>query len=294
VLSVIFLLGSLLLPAVQMAREAGRRSQCSNNLRQIGIAVHAYEAIHKRFPSYCPSDYSLVTSILPHLEHEALYGLIDYNIDCLLLLPNQIAPEVLDSSPSVFECPSDGSTSAVPPVEIGAAANYRVNLGPSRQPNVEGPFETIFVHSGSAQVTDGLSNTAAFSESLVGNGTYQLRRGIWKLLYDLPFTDWELQDELCLTQRYLPDINNPTLPTGDLWGRGRPWYSGMIYSTAYTHRLPPNSPTCASHTLSATSNHPGGVNMLFADGHVAFLPNEITASVWRAIATRNGGESDSP
>lgn len=284
VLLVLSLLTALALPAVQASRESARRTSCFSKLRQIGLAVQSYEAVHKHYPAPAAAGYySLQAVILPQLEEQAAFEWIDWQIDPIVGPP---PPKLLRYVPKVYQCPSDGVVGWNP--INGYGGNYVWNWGSSASDSLRaGPFDPGV---SSAHVLDGLSQTAMFAEALIGDGSFALRRGMWTLLYQIE--DEELQDDLCLHQRYASSPSNRLELQCDT-GRGRPWFDASQTKSGYYHRLRPNSPSCLSTVISASSNHPGGINLLRADGSVIHVANQIEPRVWRALGTRAGGESNS-
>jgi prepilin-type N-terminal cleavage/methylation domain-containing protein len=178
VIAIIAVLIALLLPAVQAAREAARRMQCVNILKQLGIALHGYHDEWNVLPpcdGIYPFNFPTHIYLLPYLEQQALYNQCRfYNVDGNT--PNAwtgLNLTVAQTKVGIFRCPSDfgdvpGSTTA--------GTNYSSRGGMGFDPNI-GDYPTIdgaFVQQryfGFASITDGLSNTAAFSESVYGDGT---------------------------------------------------------------------------------------------------------------------------
>ena len=194
-ISIIGILIALLLPAVQSAREVARRAQCVNNLKQIGIALHAYHQAVGRFPLATAVAYSSVgfrtdwgtwsgqAMMLPYLDQAPLYNAINFSWTCWYGTGQQINGTAFNTKVSTFLCPSDGLAGNWS-VNSGLVAlgffgesnlnNYLGSLGTTT--NAKSPTSTgVFAHStayGIQSITDGTSNTIAFSESLV-SGTGQ-------------------------------------------------------------------------------------------------------------------------
>ncbi|MGC8641788.1 MAG: DUF1559 domain-containing protein [Isosphaeraceae bacterium] len=286
VFAVIGILLSLLLPAVQSAREAARRNQCQCNLKQFGLALQEYASVYGVMPSGLGGEkhYSLHVALLPYYEQAPLYNAFNMSVfaaDVSSPGPNSTA---VYARLGILTCPSD-------PYSVSPMTNYAGNLGDNRaayKPN--GVFEGPPV--GFQQITDGASMTAAMSEFLVGRPerVERLRSVFWP-------ADFATGPPLDLRQFSTRCFNlTGMIPAQNI--KGRLWTLGLREFTLYDHTLPINQPTCTSTVHStevagsttATSLHPGGADCLFADGHVRFLSQEIDPSVWRALGTRNGGE----
>jgi prepilin-type N-terminal cleavage/methylation domain-containing protein/prepilin-type processing-associated H-X9-DG protein len=295
VVSVIALIAAFLIPAVQSAREAGRRAQCIANLRQIGIAMSSYNSVHDMFPpSYLRYTGTYWSSnrmsghayMLPYIDQEMLYNSINMNF-CEYDTPETPVVENRTARRAyldVFLCPSDGKTER--------RNNYVFNFGKrrleGRQLWSDGPF-TIGVLPSQATVTDGLSRTAFLSERIGGAfvpSPIDRQRDIKKVA---PPSQEVMTDDQ-LIQHCLD------LQTQDwMFTAGRYWiYSGLDY-THYNHNGSPNDPrpSCGCYDRGLyppRSFHPGVVNVLFGDGHVEAVPNSIEGSVWHALGTYNRGD----
>ena len=312
VIAIIGVLVALLLPAVQAARESSRRAQCTNNLKQLGLALHGYSnsqgrlppgADSKRYapaPNHPPTFYrwSALAYLLPYLEQEQLAELLDLSLP--LYGPSlQVTPANRPGVSRVvatFLCPSDLGM----PVEEGfGPTNYAANAGSGDGGGT--PFETdglFFVNSRTklADIADGTSNTVAFAESLLGQPTQSASASNppdAKQSYAYTFV-WPLTDVACSNPLYF-DFT-------DL--RGFAWASGEYRCASYNHYLPPNARQldCIASVVfssdvelrnsafgwrAARSNHPGQVNVLLADGSVQPINDEVDAAVWRALSTRS-------
>jgi prepilin-type N-terminal cleavage/methylation domain-containing protein/prepilin-type processing-associated H-X9-DG protein len=324
VIAIIAVLIGLLLPAVQRVREAANRAQCQNNLKQIGLALHNYESAKRNLPPVFPAtpkppyvgvvpDYFYTWSVLaqlnPYLEQTAIFKQTNldeplYSLPSLTILPdNQYA---VQQTVPLFLCPSDlmepvGSGYGVPvlgPVNYGACFGSGTTAGgpPYGSPwDADGMFRAA-VHGTFKEITDGLSNTAAFSESSLGQGPTMATGAIpgdpQKVYANVP-----------------PPLTPAACGKATLWNvqlrRGYLWASGEIRCASYNHYYPPNPPEydCVANLSApgpqqftavgfkaARSNHPGGVNLLLADGAVRFISNEIAPSLWTGLSTRAGGE----
>jgi prepilin-type N-terminal cleavage/methylation domain-containing protein len=307
VIAIISVLMALLLPAVQAAREAARRTQCRSNLKQIGIAMHHYHDVWRTLPfgnidapfagdptiPAAQYGWSAFTGILPFLEQQQLYKMLNLGVPEIggqnenygpfpqnLMAIAQVVP--------LYLCPSDSFRV----VQTGwAPVNYMACAGTSIDPDAgtqNGAFYSNS-HTRFADITDGTSNTVLVSESVLGAGGSN------------PFTTSITGDgrtyyvELNFQPATDANCNNPTL-YGTLRNFG--WVDGSFDSGLYNHYYGPNSgsmdcfsldaPTSARRT--ARSWHPGGVLALFGDGSVRFVGDSIDLTLWQGISTIQGSE----
>lgn len=289
VIAIIGILVSMLLPAVQAAREAARRMSCSNNLKQIGLALHNYHGVYNVFPvarNPYPLVHSSLARLLPYCEQENVHNLVDYTVP--LTSPQNVAAAQIPIE--FLICSSDGSTGRVPNLP-DAGSNYVANngtgtIGFGLIASGDGMFRQI--NSSFAEVRDGSSNTAAFSESILGLG-----------LASVGPTPADPRREVL----EVPGGNDPTPAAcaagAGVWSgkRGGKWLDGHYGNTLYNHYYVPNPREwdCGngSHNKAlstARSYHPGGVNLGLCDGSVRLIANTVDLTTWRALATREGGE----
>ncbi len=297
VIAIIGVLVALLLPAVQSAREAGRRTQCVNNLKQLGLAFHNYESAHSVLPpgrvrSHVDGVglvYSAFSQILPHLDQLAVYNAINFNLNAdrgIGLAENDTARRTRIAQ---FLCPTDTASDADKADQ--APTNYQMNAGtlhPVAKNN--GPlFENSQVRF--ADIRDGLSQTVLLSELARSS------RIAANDVIELPSLSIQSYEQTCLA-------NGPARKSA----RGNRWIYGAPNHTMYSHHRTPNDlqPDCRggspfgnlnnavwdllSLDSAARSMHPGGVNALLCDGSVRFFKNTISVEIWRPLGTRSGGE----
>ncbi len=318
VITILGVLMALLLPAVQAAREAARRAQCENHLKQIGLALHGYHTSQGSFPvgrtvshdarysfagSPCsgPLDRSFLVAILPFADQRPVYDAINHDLSIF-------GPENFTSRSTtlgIYTCPSD--TAAGRPVQ-----------GVLREPTPE-PVPDLSVVSYSSYA--GLMGSAyARALPIPERGcvvdAYEVARSNGCLNDISPISFASIHDGLSQTvmvteksmtaMRGSNDPREPTIAQNSGW-----WFVGEIGHTLVTATHPPNAhkktpPHDSGIWLrSASSMHPGGLNVLMADGSVRFMKETIQSTpldprtgdvaqgpqgVWQKLATRNGGE----
>ncbi len=323
VIGIIGVLVGLLLPAVQAAREAARRMQCSNNVKQIGLAMHNYESTFKMLPSAGSTGgdtagtfasvtaFSVQARILPYLEQGGLSDQIDFGDPVLQFSPFGFKNPAAKLVVPTYMCPSEpgGPLGQVFSDRV-AGTSYTANTGTGI--SVAGqkeyydpafPTDGLFWFGSDmrfAGIMDGLSNTLLFAESKLGSDT---------TLSGVAFTDLPKSLNVAASLSAgrarigtAPGGVSPMFTEADIRGsmawqgdRGFPWIWGQASSTLVNSYLPPNSelPDAFSHNrgwYASRSYHVGGVTVGLADGSVQFISESIELNLWRSLSTRNGRE----
>ena len=323
VIAIIAILIALLLPAVQAAREAARRIQCANNLKQFGVALHNYHSTYGQFPLGTISNQGLfsepqwpyfIVQLFPFLEQQALSDIFASALTANTNLPNPWNngsaaqwPDELDTADnSVMLCPSDGfggahmdldqissysntpnlfksnylgvfSGANMKDVAFAAGGAYPTSVPSTEVINAYGSkgVQAVFdVNRGARirDITDGTSQTLIMVEYLTGT-TKDLRGFFWttqagySVIFAWSTPNSSSPDKLC--GWCTAEVNQPSmnLPCVDA-GAGSPW----------------------PRTATSRSRHPGGVNVLLADGSVHFINESIDVTPWRAMGTIASGE----
>lgn len=302
-IGVISLLLAIAMPAVQHSREAARATICRNHLRQLGIAIHEHESAKQAYPltrTHWATDpitpgRSLHVELLPYLDFATAYHKVDFDeiysdyesAPTAFVASNQ---ELLSVTVPVFLCPSDRQ-------RVGAC-NYRCSMGTAESIEIADGFFVNNVVTRPADITDGLSNTVMMGERVLGSfsPTVDYWRDILLVRGGIPSNDADGWTEGCtdaaLTASYVGSDNYS----------GGTWLRGGWRNTWYHHGFPPNHsvPDCAfagpnsgggSGQYSARSYHSQTVNVVFGDGAVRAISQNIAVPLWRALATRSGGEN---
>ena len=342
VIAIIGFLIALLLPAVQAAREAARRMQCANNLKQIGLALHGYHDAVDSLPwgqgPFGWNDWGAVALVLPQMEQGVLFNGINFSQDLLPAQPGCPANTTAQAiTLTALLCPADldrltnsqghtnyAGNAGSNPLFFGRATSSPAFPAASIFPTPDGlfafvsarpdpPFGTVVSFAG---ITDGLSQTVAFSERVKGIGTgNQLDpvrptsavAGLGRPGGTAPGgapADSIPQPYYAACRATPPTASNLATdagPDGVGWyAYGMHWWTGHPYSGRYNHVMPPNTWSCAydingiindNGANPASSRHPGVVNVLFADGSTRAIKETIAVPVWWALGTRSGGEA---
>lgn len=294
VIAIIGILVALLLPAVQAAREAARRSQCGNNLKQLALGLHNYHDTYKVFPYGDDNKrFSYLARMLPYVEQQNLFNQINFNVnynDPLNAVP-------LNTKVENFLCPSDTDRL---PSNLGGRNNYYGNSGfnllfqlPSTTPGnsnygmpecngVIVPGRVIGFHD----VIDGTSNTAFIAEKIKGDGSNGIsteesdtfQPGTFPGTPDQAYAD-------CLA------VNVADLSKQGYSNVGAPWMYSYHSTSRYYHVSPPNGRSCmyppGRIATTAGSRHPGGAMFALCDGSVRFASETIDLRTWRALGSRD-------
>lgn len=318
VVAIIATLVGLLLPTVQSARESARGSRCLNNMRQLAVALAGHEAAKREYPVGSESRsfpayprvtpqhcrWSTLAHLAPYFEEQSLLDGLDRSVPLYIdLRPDAIAPQnkpVVKIVVPLFLCPSDRGVAVSP---IFGPTNYAACAGSGRDGGA--PFATdglFFINSRTRvkDVSDGLSKTVAFSESLLGDSSTTSRStataaNAYAFVMGAPLTG------ASCASTAVWNFSDP---------RGFSWANGEYRTTMYNHERLPNDPAmdCMGVLMSppvgrmdmlyaaygwraARSRHPGGVNVAMADGAVRFVQDGVDPAVWKGASTRSGVES---
>jgi prepilin-type N-terminal cleavage/methylation domain-containing protein/prepilin-type processing-associated H-X9-DG protein len=317
VIAIIAVLIALLLPAVQSAREAARRAQCVNNLKQIGIGLHNYLSTVGVFPpgrinthiAGLGDCWGAYAQILPYMEQKPVYDAFNFSLAPDSDLANTTGAAMFIAT---LLCPSDGNLTQA---QAGYAMhNYLLNVG-TTYTVVQAPVAPltgtpngIFYENSNvspAMITDGLSGTVAVSETIrsdPGIGATNLLNG-FVITGNNTSTGPAISDDASYQSQCLTSS-----PPGFQVTRGSKWFYGAPGHSMYNHRRTPNDKnydcrgglphsirsdplwSLLSLNIAPRSWHSGGVNALMADGSVRFIKNSIGLAVWQSLGTRSGGE----
>jgi prepilin-type N-terminal cleavage/methylation domain-containing protein/prepilin-type processing-associated H-X9-DG protein len=357
VIAIIAVLIALLLPAVQAAREAARRMQCTNNLKQITLAIanyvdtnqvtplHEYRYATEQGNGGSSGTHSWFCGIAPYMEQSTMYNAFNFSYteewaySGAIIGPNPTEYTVHKASIASLLCPSDGVVNTCAGYAqyinyVPGNFNYVANTGHPRNivlpgdapntgslPPLTGIISTSKMYQGQlyctalsdpnvnvtvslASITDGTSNTAAVSESLVNDGTGNSPDKRRNLSYTPNgYIDAQSYPSMPALQAVQDGLANPVSYQPWSYFKGLTWaYTDAWERHVYAHLMPPNTqPIVTYHDntfrcqegdggMCPTSNHPGGVNVSFMDGSVHFIKNSIGLQPWWFMGTRGRGE----
>lgn len=329
VIAIVGILIAILLPAVQQAREAARRIHCANNVKQLGLALQNYESGHHTLPAAGvfadPADavsyssgywrvnlqsgknYSWIVALLPYLEEQPLYdqfnlrvGVTENALNPQMMQPASLLCPADQSLGRIFEKVNSPSDSGTQPVTPFGKANYAGFANPYHTDSFF--FTGVFRLYGQRlrQITDGTSATLAIAEIRTRDNP-QDQRGAWALpwngstllAFDMhpdqgsssssqtadPYTPWSAS--LGLTQ-YPNSINSDVL------------YACPEPNEAQFDRMPCNEAYAGYISAAPRSEHMGGVNSVYLDGHVAFLANDIDEYAMQSMINTTDGNLTLP
>jgi prepilin-type N-terminal cleavage/methylation domain-containing protein/prepilin-type processing-associated H-X9-DG protein len=309
VIAIVGVLMALLLPAVQAARESARRMSCINNLKQLGTATQNFYAAHRCFPTGADAKsdpaapgnawtfyrWSTLAHLTPFIEQSTVYKSLDMSVPLYgtnFAVTPQNAAGVAMVIPLLL-CPSDQQRALEPtfgPTNYAACAGSGVNGG---SPALTDGISYVNSKTRISDISAGTSKVALMSESTLGRSAADAVPPDAR--YDYSFT---LTAPLSAAICGAPRIWNSTDP------RGFAWADGEFRCGLYNHLYPPNSlqQDCIGVTLSggpqfeytpygwraARSRHPGGVNLLLADGSARFVDDAVDLPVWQTSSMRSG------
>jgi prepilin-type N-terminal cleavage/methylation domain-containing protein len=308
VIAIIGILIALLLPAVQAARESARRTECTNKLKQIGLASHNYESTYKRFPpggvNTTPANWGQMPRLFPFMEQEGLHELIDFTKN-----PGN-NPAAAAAIVEALLCPSDPNT-VLERSAVGndySKNNYRGNSG--TLPNKAGANDGIFFDwtlpntvpnedrlklAGVPinDILDGTSSTVLFAEMAIGDENPALGtiEGDGFRISGNDTQPTATVRNLCLALPKPPPLANHYSDGGKNW-------SNKGYNTArYNHIMTPNTLSCMTGSvfndggaITASSYHPGGVTLVLCDGSTRFVRDSIAVAIWERLGNRKDGQ----
>lgn len=306
VIAIIGVLVALLLPAIQQAREAARRSQCANNMKQLGLALANYEAAHRMFTPgvvyqpngpYRPSgsasaswdSWSGLAMLLPLMDQQQAYDMCNF-----MITPHEVENRtVRDTRMSGFLCPSESY------INQRQATNYRLSRGPSwtwSSPGGAFALSSIPVTSLRA-ISDGTTHTIAYGEARLGRNILDRYASMrYSVPAISPVPQVSNSFDMSGFAVYLEDCGTATEgAAGSAWNRlGWYWAEGDTGNTTITTHASPNTPdaNCDNDTSSTESTvvtmgsyHPGGAHVTMCDGSVQFLSDSIDSRALVALGT---------
>jgi prepilin-type N-terminal cleavage/methylation domain-containing protein/prepilin-type processing-associated H-X9-DG protein len=290
VIAIIAILIALLVPAVQKVREAAARTQCQNNLKQWGIAMHGYHDMMKVFPLGAINNprHSWVVLMWPYIEQNSLAQQYNYTLH-FYQAPNTVTSTtngVCAQPIPMYYCPSDRPGSFwMGDIYWRCRLNYAVSWGPYTHPWTTAPTSKAmfgWINDNPAtptrvtmlSITDGTSNTLMISEVVVSAMDDTNAGGFFDTRGDV------INDDAGYMDFCFMSINPPNSPVAD------------VLNDCLTGPTQPPCTTGANKQIASRSRHTDGVNSLFGDGGVRFMNNNIPTPVWQALGTMDGNEAN--
>jgi prepilin-type N-terminal cleavage/methylation domain-containing protein/prepilin-type processing-associated H-X9-DG protein len=291
VIAIIAILIGLLLPAVQKVREAASRMKCSNNLKQWGLAMHNYHDATGALPEGNRSNPRRVWVVLvwPYVEQGAMYVQFDQTVH-FYQPPNTYINTlngIYAKTAPLYYCPSDRPGALWKgDVYWRARGSYVINWGNQAVPYnpadpVQDPARGIAPFGYTDNASRDKPRTTRLTDISDGTSTTMLLSEVITARND---EDYDIRGDMLNDDR--PCSQYMTLDTPNTGVDVSPYCS----ATAYPWNPPCTNASSTYAHKAARSRHTGGVNVVFADGHVQFVQNSISLGVWRALGTMNGGE----
>jgi prepilin-type N-terminal cleavage/methylation domain-containing protein/prepilin-type processing-associated H-X9-DG protein len=316
VIAIIAILIGLLLPAVQKVRESAARTTCQNNLKQLGLAIHNYESAYGKFPSpgegvipnTATKDYdthSFFTYVLPFIEQQAVYNLIDLNkvYNDGSAPNNQVAAK---AQIKTFECPSGGGIEPDPKGygQTGYMPIAYCDIDPVtglRNPGLKSPAAlriTKYGGSKMSMISDGTSNTLALGEDSAWRNNETIFPFQLSSAVDPGTVDVNPSGKRAINRWAEPETGNGVSgpPTGDpnspyFQNKAGPYVNQTATPVGGSPSTCPWSVNNCGPNDELFSSHPGGVNVVFMDGHVGFLRDSIDGANLRYLCLPDDGQT---
>ena len=310
VIAIIGILVALLLPAIQAAREAARRTQCYNNMKQFALAAQNYHDVYKKFPRFTYpktglshwQGFSAHVMFLPYIEQQGIYDQVYWHGEWYNANNNHMKQSRIEG----FLCPSDIQPIGFPTTAEwsgGPGCNYAVSIGPTLDWDNTTTTPGVFrmgLETTMAEILDGTSNTILASEILRGDGDGT------RYVPGEPVTNALYSGGMNVAQAAIEawGVQCEAGKASHLSTNGWSWQGANMTQNVFNTVAPPNYkyPTCISVAppgfasdrdglYPARSRHPGGVNTAMADGSVQFLTGDIQWDLYQALGTRDRGEA---